>query len=310
MKPTLALFLVVFVASAFSLTTLQEALTSAFVENLQSGVWNSIFGIHGLTASDTCSPPSTDYPYPLESPDTDLYSVLQNGEFVCAYPRDVNIYAPDGAVVLATPFNQPAVGLMVTFYEALMDSLSSHYQKEISIKWSTNFVNYSDSLNAVLVGNASSACGFYNPGGHFTTLAGVVEPRSSALSVFNCFSFLQQPLLYSLQTPSDFPITSWLVLVSKINQKGTNFVVCTSGYMQYGDITDFCTSTVNQFAVVANYTCVPAGDYAFNYLQSGACDVVWGGPPTLPPANPANTYVSFTAPTYIAGGSFFRFEDL
>jgi len=297
------------VASVCSLTTLQEALTTAFVENVQTGVWMNTFGVHGLVLGDTCSPPSTDYPYPLEAPGTDLYAVLQSGQFVCSYPRDIKIYAPDGTTVLDTTYNTAVSGLMVDFFQKLINTLSVQYAKEIQISWQTSYANYSDALNAVISGNASAACGYYAPGGTLRAKKSVV-PRTSTLSLYNCFSFVQSPVLYSLQTPLDFPITNWSTLITQINLKGTNFVVCTAGDPQAGDISDSCTSAIAQYSIAVNYTCVPAGDLAFNYLQNSACDIVWGGPPTSPPLNPTYSYVSFYAPIYFTAGSFFRLEDL
>jgi len=296
------------VASVCSHTTLQEALTTAFVENVQAGIWRETFGVHRLVVGDTCSPPSTDYPYPLEAPGSDLYDVLQSGEFVCSYPHDVKIYAPDGAIVLDTTYNN-ASGLMVDFFQKLIDTLSIHYQKDIKISWSTNFDDYSDALNAVISGDASAACGYYNPGGTISYRNSIV-PRSSELSLFNCFSFVQSQVLYSLQTPLEFPISNWNALISQINILGTGFVVCTTGSTVNSDISEACTSAIAYYSFFSNYTCTPVGDLAFSYLQDGACDVVWGGPYSSPPIDPSNSYVPFVAPIYFAAGSFFRLEDL
>jgi len=287
---------------------LQEALTTAFVENVQSGVWRETFGVHGLVVGDTCAPPATDYPYPLEAPGSDLYAVLQSGQFTCAYPRDVKLYAPDGAIVLDTTSNAPVVGLTVDFFQILIDTLSAHYKKNIRITWQASYANYSDALNAVISGDASAACGYFAPGGTLESKKSVV-PRTSMLSLYNCFTYVESPVLYSLQTPTEFPITNWNSLISEINQRGTNLVVCTSGYALDGDISNSCTSAITQYSIAVNYTCVPTGEYAFFYLQNGACDVVWGGPPLTPPIFPRNSFVSFRAPIYFTAGSFFRLED-
>jgi len=308
MSKVLSLLLVVGLCSfsVLARTSLELAFFAAFNERVQDGTWGSVIGYphSGLYGGNLCLGGLSDAEYPDIVSNTDLAYVLNTGVFKCGFNHGLIQYTIDGQVLIDTT-GPTARGKIVDLFSHLGISISNHYGPQVNVVWDTNLSSTTAVLNAVINGTLDAACGALSPGATFV-FEGETVPRSYYMSLFQCFTYLQPPLLTTLSGSGVSSFDDVISAIESADQSSTTFRVCTTGTDE-GGLTQICTGTIIQY--VPGYECTGLGTLAYPDLNSGYCDAVWGSPPLGSPTDPKQHYVSFTAPTVGSEGSFFHSED-
>lgn len=126
-----------------------------------------------------------------------------------------------------------------------------------------------------------------------------------------CTTYLESSWVYV--TPEN-GIDSFEGLVKAIGNRSNSINVCTptnptsgtvvSCSLQIGNYVTNGT-TLNEFLENWGFECLGKGDSAFEDLDNGICDAVWGSAATN-----TTSYQRFRQPTVTAWSSFFRNENL
>jgi hypothetical protein len=290
-----------------AITSLQQAFYAAFNARVQDGTWTSVIGYpsSGLFGGNLCLGDLSDAEYPEVEEGTDLAYVLQTGQFICGYNSNLKQYASDGQVLLDTT-GPTARGKIVDLFAFLGISISAHYGPQVNVVWNTNLSTTNAVLNAVINGTFDAACGALSPGASFV-YEGETVPRAYYMSLFQCFTYFQPPLMTTLSGSNVGSFADVITAIETADQSSTTFRICTTGSPE-GGLTQTCTGTIIQY--VSGYSCTGLGTQAYRDLNSGYCDAVWGNPPTATPTDPKQYYVSFNAPVVASQGTFFRPDDI
>ena len=125
---TILVFVGLYASPSVARTSLEQAFFAAFNARIQDGTWGSVIGYpaSGLFGGNLCMGDASDAEYPAVEPGTDLAYVLEKGEFICSYNRNLKQYALDGQVLIDTT-GPVAQGKIVDLFSFLGISISAHY---------------------------------------------------------------------------------------------------------------------------------------------------------------------------------------
>lgn len=317
-----------------SMTSLEALFTRSYNELVVNGKWSQIFGPKSSNSSSSATYDISEQSYCIGSPEIwplprqldpnrDLQKVLNRGIFRCAYLQNVNYEVYDSTSgtnrpLIVTDSNHTASGMVVDWWDALAEQASQTVNVlyngtyNITVEWNL-YPTSQAALEAVYVGQADAACGYWAPDGSFTppSSSNVTVPkveRSVSFHRFTCPTVSQQKYIYTLASDSGTgSITTFDELITAFNNgQISSTSICVTGSPNGGFATS-CQNTFDQYAT-SNVTCEGLRSASFDGLQTGQCFAVWDGVPNVTSRSLYNM-IPMPAPYYWPT-SFFRQDDL
>lgn len=289
-------------------TSLELALTKAFNAKVEDGTYARIFDrIADIKPTSFCTGNAASWETPpLETGETggsDLATVLDRGEFVCGYPKDL-FYQQSlqaGQVLIDTTDPNNVQGAIVDWWDELGKELGRMYGKNsFRVKWNATLERSQQVLAALQDGSIDSACGRWGPDGFYNDANGKKLPRSVAFSAQICSTYAQTGHIYTARSSN---ITSFSKLIAGIDN-GTVKTITALGSTS-GGTPQTCGSQLSQYTA-NRVSCTGVREMeAFVKLDDGSSDAHWEGIPLFP-----SRYNRFNQPSLYTPVSLFRTEDL